>query len=482
MSVKRIFCIGKQENFDRFISEPHDSDCDFVYFGEEPNDGIQEGGGILLLECDLKNIAYFVRDNTPNVSFLHNGRILSENDPGEMNRFQDEYLRTGDFDCLKDLNAIRMFFDISEKKTQMSAYPLHIQLETTTFCNAHCIMCDHFIAHNRGSAHLTVESIDKLASVLPFASMVIMHGNGEPLINPQIISIFEKYRKYHIQVSLNTNLSYLSDEILFCLNQSCSSLHVSCDGTDEKQYESIRLGLSYSKFIENVRKLSRLDESIDRVLEVVLMRQNMKETVKFVRFAHEYGFSKVIFNPLGCNEWIGNSGDGIREYETTAYQNCLKAQEEGARLGVFVVTPFDGVDLHSIRPDIKVVSDTYSYCSEEDSRRLFEMYPWYTNTIAVRDLEPKSLLPVRSCSISGVCEYPFGKTYIDLEGRVSACCPASRRIIDMISEEKPFVEIWNCKKYMDLRKCFYDGTIPNLCMDCFLMKNDSLVFMSKPRV
>ena len=244
-----------------------------------------------------------------------------------------------EYSLIKQLNLICLFFDITRKSAVLSSLPIHIQMEHTTFCNARCVMCDHFIAHNRGSRHLQLSSIKAMESVLPYASLIIMHGNGEPLINPNIIGIFEIYKKYGIKTSLNTNLSYLTDDILSYLSDNCASIHVSCDGLGEKQYESIRLGLPYSNFLNNLKRLALSCGQTEKVLEVVLMRQNLTNAPAFVRFAHEYGFSKVIFNTLGCNQWIGNEKDGLSNFQSAAVYYCSLAKNEGIFLGITVVTP-----------------------------------------------------------------------------------------------------------------------------------------------
>lgn len=412
--------------------------------------------------------------------FYHNKHVISEGDVVLINDFEREYLFDKSYDNLKQLNIIKMVFDIRKESAILSSFPVHIQLEHTTYCNARCIMCDHYIAHNRGSKHLKLSSVKRLESLLPYVSMIIMHGNGEPLINPDILQIFSLYEKYKVQTSLNTNLSYLNDDILSLIRDNCKSIHISCDGCNEQQYEYIRQGLSYKKFISNIKRVEFTCSNTEKVLEVVLMRQNIQDAKEFVRFAYNHGFSKVIFNPLGCNEWIGNQKDGLRNFISTAVFYCRLAKEEGIRLGVNVLTPFEKV----IAIQSRIVVENHVLTNEDyknlvSSDVLHKMYPWYSNTIAFEQLNIQSIIACnQSMHITGMCEYPFAKTYIDLCGNISFCCPASRKIVDTISNDKSFEDIWNCDMYQEIRKSFYKKRMPLLCENCNFIENGALQFLT----
>ena len=317
------------------------SDYDFTYYLEKLVTIPDHDRLILFLHANIDDISFCRINDIRNIVFYHDHCIISENDAELIDQLKNRHLMKCEYSLIKQLNLICLFFDITRKSAVLSSLPIHIQMEHTTFCNARCVMCDHFIAHNRGSRHLQLSSIKAMESVLPYASLIIMHGNGEPLINPNIIGIFEIYKKYGIKTSLNTNLSYLTDDILSYLSDNCASIHVSCDGLGEKQYESIRLGLPYSNFLNNLKRLALSCGQTEKVLEVVLMRQNLTNAPAFVRFAHEYGFSKVIFNTLGCNQWIGNEKDGLSNFQSAAVYYCSLAKNEGIFLGITVVTPFE---------------------------------------------------------------------------------------------------------------------------------------------
>lgn len=473
------YCVGKPEVFRSLSNHPECLGQDYLYYGEILTKIPDQDTRLLLLDTNFANISFCVMNNIKNVRFYYDCHIIAEKDKDLLNQLERQYLASGAYIPLKQLNLIRLYFDITEKAVSLSSLPLHIQMEHTTFCNARCIMCDHYIAHNRGAKHLTLSAVKAVEALFPYASMIIMHGNGEPLINPDILSIFELYQKYQIVTSLNSNLSYLTEDILSAIRDNCKSIHISCDGSNEKQYESIRLGLSYSRFIHNIKRLATVCGETEKVLEVVLMRQNITDTKKFVQFAYDYGFAKVIFNALGCNKWIGNERDGLHNFRSLAIYYCSLAKDEGNRLGIDVVTPFGCIlkQEYEIKEECCAISKEYpSYAT---SQILHDKYPWYTNAIAVEKLDMQSIDKYhQSYDISGVCEYPFAKTYIDLCGNVSFCCPASRVLVDTISVDHRFEDIWNCESYQRIRETFYSGGMPLLCKNCFLVRNRALYFLA----
>lgn len=227
-----VYCIGTADEYASFMINYHFDVKTTKYVFHERNITILDISErkILLLNTDISTISPCILNDVAELSFYHNELLISETDTDLITKIEREYIQKHLYSLLKQLNIIKLVFDLRKKSIILSSYPLHIQLEHTTFCNARCIMCDHFIAHNRGSKHLTLNMVKSLESMFPYVSTIIMHGNGEALLNPEILLIFDLYKEYQINTSLNTNLSYLSDEILSYLRESCKSIHVSCDG------------------------------------------------------------------------------------------------------------------------------------------------------------------------------------------------------------------------------------------------------------
>ena len=59
-------------------------------------------------------------------------------------------------------------------------FPRYMQIEHTTFCNAECVMCNHFFLGNKGAGSVSQDIISRLEPVLPYCELIMMNGDGEP--------------------------------------------------------------------------------------------------------------------------------------------------------------------------------------------------------------------------------------------------------------------------------------------------------------
>ena len=404
------------------------------------------------------------------------GRLFDRNNMEALDALERTYLLRADYAPLKKLNFLRMSLEAANRNTVLKSFPVHLQLEHTTFCNARCIMCDHFVAHNRGAKHLKMDTARRLENIFPYLSLIVMHGNGEPFLNPHIMELMGLYKKYGIRVSTNTNLSFFSDELCGELDALCDSLQVSCDGCTKEVYEGIRQGLSFRTFCDNLRKASSLHGIRRLSLEVVLMQQNIQYAADFVRFADSFGVRTVRFHDLGFNAVLHGQNYSVHAVPDLAIRRMGEAYEAGAKLGVevrgFPVPPADGPQNASL---------ITQFPGPEVSRRLHQKYGWYTNVIAFQDMRREDL-SLSEKPYAGLCEYPFAKTYIDLNGGVSVCCPSSRRRVGRISADCGFEAIWNGARMAAIRDVFYRGGMPNFCRGCFMAEENALQWLKRVNI
>lgn len=432
-----------------------------------------------LEDLRLEKIAQLIRCGESVDAVRIGCHIIPAKDEDLAERLRRHWLAKGDLVSLRLLNRALLLFSIQARSTVMRSMPIHLQIEHTTFCNARCIMCDHAIALNRGSRHLTPELLLRLEPLLPFAEEVVLHGNGEPLLNPHLPEILDIYRRCNLRVSLNTNLSVLDKGIAATLGELCDTLHVSCDGCTKNVYEGIRRGLDFGRFLSNLRLLNTIAPHMRKTLEVVVMRQNVLTLPNLVEFAAVWGFDTVKFNPLGANGAIGNEDDAPGSFPRVARALCERAQRKAEQLGITVLFPSLGEGEVAGEREISSFAETVRFPDEALFETLRTDNPTFTNIIARAPMTTGELTDSTETPIEGICEYPFGKTYIDLEGNVSVCCELSRRPLGRISDQTSFSAIWNGKRYQALRRSYYGKSLPTVCQGCGLESQGALAFMRK---
>lgn len=406
------------------------------------------------------------------IRFLYGDKVLSQGDITYIDSLQADLLKKDNYIDLKKLNVMKIFLEVCGRNSVLHSFPAHLQLEHTTYCNARCIMCDHYVSHNRNAKHLELATVSRLSPVLPYVSLIVMHGNGEPFLNPNIIDILELYRRYSVRISTNTNLSHLDNDICSELNQMCDTLQVSCDGCDKETYEGIRQGLSFDSFCKNLERVSLLSGIKNISLEAVLMQQNIRKAADIVRFAHSYGIKAVKFHDLGINNIIGNEKYSLRSCPDIANRYMSIARDEGERLGISV-KGFEYSNVVSEADESRLFSEFPDYCI---SYKMHKEYKWYTNVIAFNEISADDLLCYENDYI-GICEYPFSKSYIDLNGNVSVCCPSSRKVVGHVSSPEDFATLWNSETMIKIRSEFYTGMMPSFCQNCFMASEYSLLWL-----
>lgn len=63
-----------------------------------------------------------------------------------------------DWRTLKEINRMLLELDFLERRVKLDAYPVDLQIEHTSFCNARCIMCSHAFTVNHGAVHMSGRS------------------------------------------------------------------------------------------------------------------------------------------------------------------------------------------------------------------------------------------------------------------------------------------------------------------------------------
>lgn len=377
---------------------------------------------------------------------------------------------------VKDLNHILAFYDLIEKRSKFRHKPMIMQLEHTSYCNAECIMCVHYYKQNRDARHLSKDLYERIRPIFPYLEEVVLHGNGEPFLLPNIGEILEEYEKYGIQVSTNTNMSVLPKKVLEHIN-IFKSLTVSFDSPEKEIYNVIRKNLDFDKVTANIDILRQAAPDLHMTLAVVSMRQNIKDSKKLVEYAVKHGFNRIIFSRLGVNGYINNWFDDVIHYPTITKRCMQEAVEYAHDVGIEIVYP-----------DVFLKLDDGDEVYEEQQ---FQSYPFAFTEQQLEELRervastPKKgdfyfdevdMMPSRF-KCNGICDLLWDNIMITAKGEVVVCCIDVLHHIDVLT--KPIDEIWNGEKYVGLRKMFFEQCIlPEYCRNCMFILNHGLRHLS----
>ena len=377
----------------------------------------------------------------------------------------------GNFMLAKKLN--RELIDLQSVESDGVAlfYPAYIQLEHTNKCNAECIMCNHFYLENRGSLDLLPSIVEKLKPILPYCTTIRLNGVGEPFLLSNIVNFLKIYAEYGIKIGTNTNLSFITDELLETISKHFSFLDISCDGCSTATYEHIRRGLNFGLFKANLIKVNKYAPNVNKILDCVVMRQNINEVKDIVLFAKEHNFEQVRFNMLRVNPYLNNQNDSLRAFINYATLKLQQAKNVADKIGIKVFIPMErnpSFDESLANWEEKHTNFTLD---EDISHKQNKLKIRLKNSKLSTDYLKKQVayddLYKNQYYFGKLCQWAFERCYIDLTGKLTTCCYNMLcHFGNLTDSQSGFQGLWNGQLYRAFRKNMLTGKLPYWCSSC----------------
>lgn len=169
----------------------------------------------------------------------------------------------------------RKWYENPEKMI-LEDFPIHLDIEVTSFCNLACPMCPRTIQLKEGTfpsvKHMDLNLYKKLIKEGAENGLASIKLNylGEPLMHPNILEIV-KFSKQQgiVEVMFNTNGVLLTEKMSKALlDAGIDSLFISFDSAYKEKYESIRIGAKYEHVLENVKRFCDIKNNDPRYAHV----------------------------------------------------------------------------------------------------------------------------------------------------------------------------------------------------------------------
>lgn len=174
-------------------------------------------------------------------------------------------------------------------------------IQITEKCNFRCKHC--FLSADGTGKQLSLDQIEN--KVIPFCinnrvNKVTLTG-GEPLFHSECISIINKFLDLGIRVTVCTNGSLISEEILREITDLRKiKFNVSLDAFSQKSFDMFRINKmqdSFKRILSNIQLLGKYN-----VLSGILVTPNIyvpvEEYYELCKFAKKQGAKYVLMNPL----------------------------------------------------------------------------------------------------------------------------------------------------------------------------------------
>jgi MoaA/NifB/PqqE/SkfB family radical SAM enzyme len=211
----------------------------------------------------------------------------------------------------------------------------------------------------------TLERFRDIYREIPTLGTLNFMGDGEPLMNPELLDIIHYAALSNIHTVLTTNGTLLTPRIIeHLVADKVYHIHMSVDAADKDMYEKMRVGADWLTTRHNLELVGR--SGIPLCINTVLTQQNMLQMPEIVKLAKEVGAQEVSFlMPIcayGPDTTIRPADNTINRLIFTRTHKLCKD------LGIKWIFPltlnptFRRFSFPFIRPEISVEGDLWACC------------------------------------------------------------------------------------------------------------------------
>jgi MoaA/NifB/PqqE/SkfB family radical SAM enzyme len=221
-------------------------------------------------------------------------------------------------------------------------------------CNLRCTMCPWLKLHSPTSL-MSWEVFEKIAENFNQAEEVDFTGGGEPLLHPRLEDMIRVAKDCGCTVGFSTNASLLvSKRAETILVAGVDWIAYSVDAATASTYESIRVGASFGRVIENIQRVRDLKRRTGSgkprtMLFFVMMKENIHELPEMIDLAHSLGIDFVVAKNLDVILKEGDEAKGVFGHNlekdvdlrvaSSIEEAVQKAEKHGLPFRVYELSP-----------------------------------------------------------------------------------------------------------------------------------------------
>ena len=214
------------------------------------------------------------------------------------------------------------------ERTAAAALPREAYFEVTNRCNLLCETCPRTHFELEPPADLSYARMVEIGDQLPALDRLVLHGVGEPLLNPDLPRLIAYGVARGARVVFNTNGVLLDQRRGDAVTAAgLADLRVSLDAATPETYRRIRGADVLPRIVANLeaftaRRAARGERDPTVTVWATAVRENLDELPDLVRLAGEVGASGVNLQRLVFN------GLGLAVAEQSVYRDLSARQEE----------------------------------------------------------------------------------------------------------------------------------------------------------
>lgn len=227
------------------------------------------------------------------------------------------------------------------------AYPVHMVIGVTDYCNHKCIFCNTEFAT---ADTKRINAIDRKV-LLRFLGeartaglkAVTICGSGEPLIYPEIETLLYEIHNMGLDIGIFTNGSKLTEKIRKAILETCTFVRCSINASNRKEHETVhQVKNEFESIVKNVQAL--VEEKKKRGTDLptigtqfVFYEENYQSILAATRLWKKVGVDYFEIKPLieGEGSSVGTKVFSAKDKEKVKEQMSLAKELEDSFFQVY---------------------------------------------------------------------------------------------------------------------------------------------------
>jgi MoaA/NifB/PqqE/SkfB family radical SAM enzyme len=335
--------------------------------------------------------------------------------------------------------------DLAARTTHVATLPEQLYIEVTNRCNSLCASCpltyDHYLPWEP-KRHLSWQRFRQIVDQVPKITRAVLHGIGEPLLNPELPRFIAHLKARGSHVLFNTNAVVLDERRGDALVEAgLDELRVSLDAATPALYAQLRGIHKLPQIIANLEAFIARHGGRERPrvsLWFVGMQENLHELPDFVRLGAALGVPEIYLQRL---VYFGN-GERLDERTTMVSEQSLFGTLEQRQATLIQQS-------EALASSLGLIFRASGATTPNESIAVQGASPWQG------------------------CYRPWTLMYITANGTALPCCiaPFATTVYPDIVlgnvVDTPLADVWNGQRYQELRAAVLsENPNPWPCQHC----------------
>ena len=170
-------------------------------------------------------------------------------------------------------------------------YPDYIEVETTTFCNFRCKMCENPHMKEKRQ-HMKLKEFKYILDQFPNLKWIGMAGIGQSFLNPDYPKMLKLCKERNIYIETFDRFMFIDRKMSeFLVKIGMDKIYCSLDAATKETYKKMNLGLDFDRVVKHLKILDEVKKKNNShypelFFHFIITKDNINEVENYIDFIH----------------------------------------------------------------------------------------------------------------------------------------------------------------------------------------------------